>query len=250
MEYKKIFVGYTGKTGSIIFSNFSNDNILFNYLINSKNYNEYFEKFLDSNQIILDLSSKDFILNFVEKIKTKNLKNIFYITGVTGFNYEEIKLVNEVFINKELFGFHFPNFSIGINLINKFVNEVAKYFHNCEIIEAHHQFKKDKPSGTSLMSKNLIKNEWEKNNIYKDINIHSIRLPSLVAHQNIIFSNNFGEILEIKHHSLDRRSFYYGIKLVIFKVINQLIKDFNNNNKLKPGFYFNLNIIDFVNDNI
>ncbi len=250
MEYKKIFVGYTGKTGSIIFNNFNNDNIFFDYLINSMNSNEYFEKFLDSNQIILDLSHKDFILSFIQKIKSKKVENIFYITGVTGFNYEEIKLINEIFIKKELFGFHFPNFSIGINLINKFVNEVAKYFYDCEIIEAHHHLKKDKPSGTSLMSKNIIKNEWEKNNIYKDINIHSIRLPSLVAHQNIIFSNNFGEILEIKHHSLDRKSFYYGVKLVITKIINQFVNEFDNNKKLNPGFYFNLNIIDFINGNI
>jgi 4-hydroxy-tetrahydrodipicolinate reductase len=246
MEYKKVFVGYTGKTGSVIFNNFKNDNIYFDYLVNSQNFREYLEKHLESNQIIVDFSNKEFILNFLKKIKLKDIKNIFYITGVTGFNYQEIKEINEIFIKNNLFGFHFPNFAMGINLVNKFISEVANYFFDCEIVEAHHLFKKDKPSGTSLMSKNIIKNSWERNNVHKDINIHSLRLPSLVAHQNIIFANNFGEILEIKHHSLDRRSFYYGVKLVFNKVVNNLDSILN----FRSGFYFNLNIIDFINENL
>lgn len=247
MKFKTIFVGYTGKTGSVILNSFKNENFYFDYLVNSKNFGEYLKDYLDSNQVILDFSHKNFILSFLELIKIKELKNIFYITGVTGFNYEEVKLINEIFIKKGLFGFHFPNFSVGINLVNKFISEVSKYFFDCEIIEAHHQFKKDKPSGTSLMSKNIIKDEWTKHNVNKDINIHSIRLPSLIAHQNIIFTNNFGEVLEIKHHSLDRKSFYYGTKLVFNKVINKFL---NNMANLKPGFYFNLNIIDFLNESL
>ncbi|MGC8734030.1 MAG: 4-hydroxy-tetrahydrodipicolinate reductase [bacterium] len=245
MKLKTVFVGYTGKTGSVIFNSFKSDNIAFDYLVNSENFDEYLKNYLGSNQVILDFSHKNFILNFLESIKLKELQNIFYITGVTGFNYEEIKLINEIFIKRDFLGFHFPNFSVGINLINKFINEVSKYFFDCEIIEAHHQFKKDKPSGTSLMSKHIIKEEWIKNNVDKDINIHSIRLPSLIAHQNIIFTNNFGEVLEIKHHSLDRKSFYYGTKLVFNKIVNNL-----NKLNLKPGFYFNLNIIDFLNESL
>jgi 4-hydroxy-tetrahydrodipicolinate reductase len=110
---------------------------------------------------------------------------------------------------------------------------ISKYFDNCEIIEMHHDKKRDAPSGTSLYSAEEISQlkKFNKSRLgegeneiiegsrggFKDgIHIHSIRLPGLMAHQNIIFGAR-GQTLSIRHDSIDRSSFYPG---VIFAIKN------------------------------
>lgn len=227
------FIGYTGKTGSIIY-NYLKNQYNFKNLVNSKNYESYQ---LSSNTIVIDFSSKEFILRLIKKYQNPNpLEKVIYLTGVTGLEKQEFEKINQFFQSFNIIGYHFPNFSVGINLINQFVKKVSLYFNNCEIVEMHHHTKKDKPSGTSIMTSNIIKQTWKEE---KEVIIHSVRLPSLVAHQTVIFSNELGEVLEITHHSLNRLSFAYGVKLVVDKFLSEFPKD-------KAGFYFNLNLFDIL----
>ena len=113
---------------------------------------------------------------------------------------------------------------------------IAKYFDNCEIIELHHDKKKDAPSGTAIFTAEKIAQEKIFNNSRLEegevetlqgsrgsftdgIHIHSIRLPGLLAHQNIIFGTK-GQTLSIKHDSIDRSSFYPGLILAVRKIDN------------------------------
>ncbi|MCX7758509.1 MAG: hypothetical protein N2169_02700 [bacterium] len=237
------FIGYTGKTGSIIYNNLK-DKYDFKNLVNSKNYKEYIIN-VDNNTTVIDFSSKGFIFDFLEKNKDRKFKDFFYITGVTGFSREEFDKIDEHFRNINIVGLHFPNFSLGINLMNDFVKKIGLYFSNAEIIEMHHQTKKDKPSGTSLMTSKIICNTWRNNNVSNEVAIHSVRLPSLVAHQTVIFSNEYGEVLEITHHSLNRLCFSFGVQ----KVLDKILYEFKNGNyelNFKCGLQFNINLLDFL----
>jgi len=231
------FIGYTGKTGAVIYDYLKNIYNL-NKLVNSKNSTEY--NCVDSD-IIIDFSSKDFLLSFIVKNVSVKLKKVFYILGTTGFSEEDFENVDKAFKRLSIIGLHFPNFSLGMNLLNYFVKIVSLYFDDVEIIEAHHKTKKDKPSGTSLMTSQLINQIFKSKGLEKQINIHSLRLPSIVAHQSVIFSNEVGEVLEITHHSLSRSSFSLGVKKVIDKIINN--KDSIN---LSFGLHKNINILEFL----
>ena len=236
------FVGYTGKTGSIVFNELKKE-FNFKNLINSKNYKEYIKN-IEDNTIIIDFSTKEFVIEFINSVN-KNFSSFFYITGVTGFSEEEFQRINIKFKELNIKGFHFPNFSIGVNLLNSFVKKISMYFDNAEIIEMHHKTKKDKPSGTALTTSKIIKNTWKEKNLENEVNIHSVRLPSLVAHQTVIFSNEFGEVLEITHHSLNRISFALGVKKVLEKILQDNLSDHWHEN-IEAGLYYNLNLFDFI----
>ncbi|MFN3478031.1 MAG: dihydrodipicolinate reductase C-terminal domain-containing protein, partial [bacterium] len=185
MNIELDFIGYTGKTGSIVYNHLKTK-YQFKNLVNSSNYKQYFQNIQEITNIkqnffklIIDLSSKSFILDFVKTIR--EAIPIFYVTGVTGLDVQEFQTINDHFKKLEIYGFHFPNFSIGMNLVNKIVQEISKFFDEVEIIEMHHKTKKDKPSGTSLMTSKIIQNVLK-----KEIPIHSVRLPSLLAHQKVI----------------------------------------------------------------
>jgi len=230
-------IGYTGKTGSIIYEYLKNT-FNFHNLVNSKNYLEYLES-KPKGDIIIDFSSKNFLLTLISKDNIKG--KIFYIIGTTGFTQEEFEEIDNAFKRMDIIALHFPNFSLGINLMNHFVKIVSLFFDEVEIIELHHKTKKDKPSGTSLMTTSIISKNLEQRGIKKEINIHSLRLPSLVAHQSVIFSNDVGEVLEITHHSLNRLSFALGVKKVLEKIVNEA-----DNIKNHPGLHKNLNILEFL----
>ena len=170
--------------------------------------------------------------------------NINIIVGTTGFSKEDLEHFKEKAGSGRSKTLIAPNFSIGAVLMMKISGMIAKYFDDCEIIEMHHDKKKDAPSGTSIstagqISKGKVFNsakfkEGETENIsgsrggfINGIHIHSIRLPGLLAHQNIIFGSR-GQTLTIRHDSTDRLAFYPGIVLAI-----------NNLNKL-PNYTFGL----------
>ncbi|MBI1335309.1 MAG: 4-hydroxy-tetrahydrodipicolinate reductase [Armatimonadetes bacterium] len=121
-----------------------------------------------------------------------------------------------------------PNFSVGAVLMMQFAQKAAKYFPNCEIIELHHEKKIDAPSGTAIRTAQMIAEartaeplpaggEEERGISVEGINIHSVRLPGLLAHQEVLFGRH-GELLTLRHDSLDRSSFELGIKLCCAKV--------------------------------
>jgi 4-hydroxy-tetrahydrodipicolinate reductase len=101
-----------------------------------------------------------------------------------------------------------PNFAIGAVLMMQFAAEASRHMAKAEIIELHHDQKLDKPSGTAARTAELMEG---------DAPIHSVRLPGLVAHQEVILGD-VGQTLTIRHDSINRESFMPGVLLAIRKV--------------------------------
>jgi len=106
-----------------------------------------------------------------------------------------------------------PNFAIGAVLMMKFSAEAARHMPECEIVELHHDRKLDAPSGTAARTAELIAEAG--GHVHEPI--HSIRLPGLVAHQEVLFGGP-GQTLTIRHDSIDRESFMPGVLLAIRRV--------------------------------
>ena len=101
-----------------------------------------------------------------------------------------------------------PNFAIGAVLMMQFAAQASRYMAKAEIIELHHDRKVDAPSGTAARTADLMDG---------DVPIHSVRLPGLVAHQEVILGD-VGQTLSIRHDSTDRTSFMPGVLLAVRKV--------------------------------
>jgi 4-hydroxy-tetrahydrodipicolinate reductase len=129
------------------------------------------------------------------------------VTGTTGVDYTELAGVGSANL------FFAPNFAIGAVLMMEFAKQAARHLPECEIVELHHDGKLDAPSGTALRTAELIREAG--GNVHDPI--HSVRLPGLVAHQEVIFGGA-GQTLTIRHDSIDRRSFMPGVLLAIRKV--------------------------------
>jgi 4-hydroxy-tetrahydrodipicolinate reductase len=126
-----------------------------------------------------------------------------------------------------------PNFAIGAVLMIRFAEQASKLFPNAEIIELHHDGKLDSPSGTarSTAERIALSREGRPHSFAKEhvtmegargaeisgVKIHSVRLPGLVAHQEVLFGGE-GELLTIRHDSADRRSFMPGVLLAIRRI--------------------------------
>jgi 4-hydroxy-tetrahydrodipicolinate reductase len=104
-----------------------------------------------------------------------------------------------------------PNFAIGAVLMMRFAIEASKLMAKAEIVELHHDGKLDKPSGTAKRTAELMDG---------DVPIHSVRLPGLVAHQEVILGD-VGQTLTIRHDSTDRTSFVPGVLLAVRRVGDQ-----------------------------
>lgn len=104
--------------------------------------------------------------------------------------------------------FFAPNFAIGAVLMMRFAAEASKHMARAEIVELHHDRKLDAPSGTAARTAELMDG---------DPPIHSVRLPGLVAHQEVILGD-VGQTLTIRHDSIDRESFMPGVLLAVRRV--------------------------------
>ncbi len=127
------------------------------------------------------------------------------VVGTTGWDPEPLDSVAR---GRGLRLFVAPNFSIGAVLMMRFAAEAAAYFPRAEIIELHNEAKKDAPSGTAAATARLIGH---------DPVIHSVRLPGLVAHQEVIFGGE-GQLLTIRHDTTARESFADGVLLALTKL--------------------------------
>jgi len=113
-----------------------------------------------------------------------------------------------------------PNFALGAVLMMQFAREAARYFAACEVVELHHDRKVDAPSGTAARTGELIQAVWLEGGSDRVVPIHSVRLPGLVAHQEVIFGA-IGQTLTIRHDSLTRESFMPGV-LVAIRAVQSL----------------------------
>jgi len=138
----------------------------------------------------------------IENARQAVKAGVHVVIGTTGFDPAELSGLTgaNVFIA--------PNFAIGAVLMMQFAEAAAQHMAKAEIIELHHDAKLDKPSGTAARTAALMGG---------DVPIHSVRLPGLVAHQEVILGD-VGQTLSIRHDSTDRRSFMPGVLLAVRRV--------------------------------
>ena len=132
------------------------------------------------------------------------------VIGTTGFDPAELADLHGAGANI----FVAPNFAIGAVLMMQFATQAARHMARAEIIELHHDRKADKPSGTAARTAALMEAAAEH---LGEVPIHSVRLPGLVAHQEVILGD-LGQTLTIRHDSTDRESFMPGVLLAIRRV--------------------------------
>lgn len=157
------------------------------------------------------------------------------VVGTTGLSDEQIADLAE-FADKASMGcLIIPNFSIGMVLLQQAAVQASQYFDHVEIIELHHNQKADAPSGTAIQTAKLLEeygklfnppqvNETEKmpgargSQTEDGIRIHSVRLPGLIAHQEVIFGAP-GQVYTLRHDTSDRACYMPGVLLAIRQVI-------------------------------
>jgi 4-hydroxy-tetrahydrodipicolinate reductase len=135
---------------------------------------------------------------------------VHVVIGTTGFDPHELDDLSHAEGNI----FIAPNFAIGAVLMMEFATQAAKHMAKAEIIELHHDRKVDAPSGTAARTAALMAEASQSGAAPP---IHSVRLPGLVAHQEVILGD-VGQTLTIRHDSTDRESFMPGVLLAIRKV--------------------------------
>jgi 4-hydroxy-tetrahydrodipicolinate reductase len=139
------------------------------------------------------------------------------VVGTTGLSAVDLARIDEACSGSGTPVLVAPNFAMGAVLMMEFARQAAAHFKACEIIELHHDRKLDAPSGTSRLTRLRIEETWEQAGIEKDVPIHSVRLPGLVAHQEVVFGS-LGETLTIRHDSLSRESFMPGVVLAVKRI--------------------------------
>jgi 4-hydroxy-tetrahydrodipicolinate reductase len=130
---------------------------------------------------------------------------VHVVIGTTGFDPGPL---SEIGANPPANVFIAPNFAIGAVLMMRFAAEASRHMAKAEIIELHHDQKLDAPSGTAARTAELMEGE---------VPIHSVRLPGLVAHQEVILGD-VGQTLTIRHDSMARESFMPGVLLAVRRV--------------------------------
>jgi 4-hydroxy-tetrahydrodipicolinate reductase len=135
---------------------------------------------------------------------------VHVVIGTTGFDLDALRAAAEA---AGANCFVAPNFAIGAVLMMEVSQAIAAHMPECEIVELHHDRKLDAPSGTAKRTAELIRDAG--GNVHEPI--HSVRLPGLVAHQEVIFGGE-GQTLSLRHDSIDRRSFMPGVLLAVRRV--------------------------------
>jgi 4-hydroxy-tetrahydrodipicolinate reductase len=133
---------------------------------------------------------------------------VHVVVGTTGFDVEELRGLTGANVVVA------ANFAIGAVLLMEFAARAATYMRSAEIIELHHDRKLDKPSGTAKRTAELMRAAAPDKGLPP---IHSIRLPGLVAHEEVILGD-LGQTLTIRHDSIDRESFMPGVLLAVRRV--------------------------------
>jgi len=154
---------------------------------------------LEGADVVVDFTQPDTALeNAIECVRA----GVHVVIGTTGFDAAPLRDAHgaNVFIA--------PNFAIGAVLMMQFAREASHHMARAEIVELHHDAKLDAPSGTAARTAELMEGE---------VPIHSVRLPGLVAHQEVILGD-VGQTLTIRHDSINRESFMPGVLLAVRKV--------------------------------
>ena len=194
----------------------------------------------DLNQAIKD-SNAQVVVDFTHPESVfKNTKMIIDagvhpVIGTTGLKPDQIKSLQKQCAEAKLGGVIAPNFSLGAVLVMRAAREIAKYIPNVEVIEMHHEAKVDSPSGTAMRAVEMMAGNIKNPNALiaklhenipgargatmHGIPIHSVRLPGMLAHLEILFGNP-GETITLRNDSLDRECYMPGVCLACEKVLD------------------------------
>jgi 4-hydroxy-tetrahydrodipicolinate reductase len=164
---------------------------------------------LGGANVMVDFSTPDAALGNVRQAIEAG---VHAVVGTTGFDLAELRAAVES-AGGEAKCLVAPNFAIGAVLMMELSRRAAPHMPEAEIIELHHDQKKDAPSGTAKRTAELIREAG--GNVHEPI--HSVRLPGFVAHQEVIFGGQ-GQTLSIRHDTTDRSSFMPGVILAIRRV--------------------------------
>jgi 4-hydroxy-tetrahydrodipicolinate reductase len=132
-------------------------------------------------------------------------QGVHCVVGTTGLELAPLGLEAR---KRGLVLFQAPNFALGAALMMRFAQEAAAFMPRAEIIELHNEAKRDAPSGTAKATASLVGG---------DAAIHSVRLPGLVAHQEVLFGGD-GQLLTIRHDTFSREAFVPGVLLALEKL--------------------------------
>ncbi len=190
---------------------------------------------------VLGESRPDVVVDFAKPFVMANTRlamenGVVPIIGTTGQTAEELAEIERLAHATGTAAMVIPNFAVGAVLMMKFASQAAAYMPDVEIIELHHDKKADAPSGTSIKTAEMIDaarqaagakattpagspGDAARGDEKHGIRVHSVRLPGLVAHQEVIFGGT-GQVLTIRHDSLDRTSFMPGVLLAIRQASN------------------------------
>ena len=178
--------------------------------------------------VLVDFTQPKSIYENAKYCLQNGINIVIGTTGLSDSQIEELKILSSENNTGCLIA---PNFSIGAVLLMMFAAQAAKYFDNAEIIELHHNKKKDAPSGTAIKTALMMskaKESFKNGNCYEtetidgsrggtsysDIQIHSVRLPGYVASQEVLFGSD-GQVFKIRHDTTDRKCYMSGVLMSI-----------------------------------
>jgi 4-hydroxy-tetrahydrodipicolinate reductase len=162
----------------------------------------------------VDLADCDAMVDFTQpdavegNIRASLAAGLHCVIGTTGLPQTALQELGDLAATRDLRLFVAPNFSIGAVLLMRFAEEAAKHLPDAEIIELHNAAKKDAPSGTAKATADRMGG---------NVPIHSVRLPGLVAHQEVLLSDA-GQLLTLRHDTLSRDSFAPGVVLALSRL--------------------------------
>ncbi len=179
-------------------------------------------------EVVVDFTHPDTVMG---NLAAYRRLDVDVVVGTSGFTEERLGEVEDLWARSLRTCLIVPNFSIGAVLMMRFAELAAPHFTASEVIELHHDRKADAPSGTALASAHRIAESGRQHRevessekvsgargaAVEGVPVHSVRLPGLLAHQEVIFGNP-GEVLTIRHDSTDRISFMPGVLLAIRSV--------------------------------
>jgi len=189
---------------------------------------------------VLDACEPDVVVDFstakasMPMIRMAAKKGVNLVIGTTGFSAYELKEIEKLAGANEIGIVAAPNFALGAVLMIHLAKIAGKYIDHAEIIELHHDKKLDAPSGTSLLTAKAMeeargkpflppaagKSAASRGQSVEGINIHSVRMPGLMAHQEVIFGTS-GQTLSIRHDTINRECYMPGVLLAIKAAVKQ-----------------------------
>jgi 4-hydroxy-tetrahydrodipicolinate reductase len=180
-------------------------------------------------EVVVDFSTARAVIPMARSVLSKG---VHLVSGTTGLSQDELKEIDTLAKKNNVGAFIASNFAIGAVVMMHLAKVAAKYFDYAEIIEEHHQFKLDAPSGTALSTARAMAKERGKPFITPEqkegdqpsrgqklegITIHSVRLPGIVARQEVLLGGA-GQTLSIKHDAISRECYMPGVMLAVREV--------------------------------